>query len=215
MEDLIATNPAADRDGRTTKGEETRRRIVGCALGQASLQGLRSLSIGELAAALGMSKSGLFSHFGSKEALQKAVLEEMLTRFAETVLAPARAQPHGLARVRATFDAWMKWVGGSNLPGGCPILAASFELDDQPGPLRDYLAEKMRGFAGWLAKELRRAAELGEVAGDADIEQLAFELDGIIQSFAYSRRLIGDPQAEARARAAFERLLAQPPRRAA
>lgn len=216
MEDLIANAAAAaDRDSRATKGEETRRRIVCCALDRVSLQGLRSLSIGELATALGMSKSGLFSHFGSKEALQKAVLEEMLARFVETVITPARAKPHGLMRLRATFDAWLKWVGGSSLPGGCPILAASFELDDQPGPHREYLAEKMRSFAAWLAKELRYAAEQGEIVADADVEQVAFELDGIVQSFAYSRRLIGDPQAETRARAALERLLAHPPLRAA
>ena len=128
------------------KGEETKRAIVDQALELVSTVGLDKLTIGALAGATGMSKSGLFAHFHSKEQLQLQVLVEARQRFIEIVIAPALKKPRGEARLRAIFESTMKqWE--HDLPGGCIFHAVSAELDDQPGPARDYLIETQRDYA--------------------------------------------------------------------
>ncbi|WP_448207371.1 TetR/AcrR family transcriptional regulator [Azospirillum sp. sgz302134] len=191
------------------KGERTRERIVDAALERASVEGLTALSIGDLAAAVGMSKSGLFGHFGSKDALQEAVLDEMLTRFRAVVWEPASGEPPGVPRLRAVFSNWLVWVEGFHLPGGCPIAMAMVELDDRPGPLRDTLAKRQKRWMQaledefWVVQLTRREEERDDPA------LLAFELHGIVLGYGAARRLLRDPRSGDLARAAFEGLLAR------
>jgi AcrR family transcriptional regulator len=190
------------------KGAQTREHILDMALKVASQYGLDGLSIGGLAAELGLSKSGLFAHFGSKEELQLQVLRAAAARFGEYVMVPAFAQPRGEPRVRALFENWLRWGNDSALPGGCLFVAAATELDDQPGPPRDYLVEAQREWLGALAKAALLAIREGHFRPDLDVDQFAFELNALTYGYNFSKRLLQDPDAEARARAGFERLLA-------
>lgn len=178
----------------------------------ASVAGIEGLSIGELAKRIGMSKSGLFAHFGSREALQKAVLEKASSTFVDIVVAPARRYPRGMARLRALFEAWVNWGEKAPYSGGCPLMSASFELDDRPGPARDYLAWSQREWLRILRANLDRAVEEGDLPGDTDCDQLAHEIYTSAIGFEVTRRLIGDPDTEARARHAFDRMVGNPPR---
>jgi len=189
------------------KGELTRQRILDHALAVASAEGFEGLTVGRLSTDLGLSKSGLFAHFGSKESLQAAVLELTAARFIDTVLRPALAHPRGLPRLRAAFENWLEWDKAPALPGGCPLLAAGFEFDDKPGLLHDTLARHQRDLLATLARSARMSVEAGHLDADADPEQLAFELLGLIFSFHHAHRLLRDAAAEARVRAAFARLL--------
>ena len=118
------------------KGEKTRAAVLDQAVAVASCKGLNGLSIGSLAARAGLSKSGLFAHFGSKEALQQAVLEEAVGAFVNEVVAPALSTQGGISRIRSCFENWLTWSSAGRFPGGCPLMGATFELDSQPGPLR-------------------------------------------------------------------------------
>ena len=189
------------------KGERTRDTILTEAAAFASQVGLEGLSIGTLAGRLGMSKSGLFAHFGSKEDLQLQTLKQGQARFAETVFAPALKQARGLPRLRALFDSWLGWVE-QEYPGGCLILAASVEYDDRPGAVRDALVAGQRELRGAIAKAIRMAIEEGHLRADADPWQLTFELFGVVLATHHDRRLLDDARALDRARAAFERLMA-------
>jgi AcrR family transcriptional regulator len=190
-----------------SKGAETRDRILDQAVRLASRDGLEGLSIGGLATELGLSKSGLFAHFGSKEELQLQVLQEAETRFREIVVQPALREPRGEPRLRAFFERWLDWDTGRSLPGGCVFVAAAVELDDRPGPLRDFLVQAQRDWFEALAKAARLAVEAGHFRPDLDAEQFAFHLYGIVLGYHHFKRLLRDPRAEERARAAFERLV--------
>jgi AcrR family transcriptional regulator len=190
-----------------SKGNETRDRIVDLAVRLASRDGLAGLSIGRLASDLGMSKSGLFAHFGSKEDLQLEVLRAATDGFANEVVRPALKAPRGEPRLRALVHRWWSWAADSGLPGGCPILAASAELDDHPGPLRDFLASKQKEWLATLTRAVRLCTEVGHFRGDIDCEQEAFEILGIGLAYHHARRLLEDPLAQARARLALERLI--------
>ena len=191
-----------------SKGEETRQAIVDQALELVSTVGLDKLTIGALAGATGMSKSGLFAHFNSKEQLQLHVLAEARQRFIEIVIAPALRKPRGEARLRAIFESTMKqWE--DDLPGGCIFHAVSAELDDQPGPARDYLVETQRDYADTLRRAAEIAIEEGQFRKDLDLDQFVFELGSITAAYHHFGRLLGDPDADQRARNMFEGLLAR------
>jgi AcrR family transcriptional regulator len=190
-----------------SKGERTRAAILDEAAALTSTEGLSGVTIGVLADRLGMSKSGLFAHFGSKEQLQQAVLEHAAELFIATVINPTLQQPRGLPRLRALFDNWISWGANGPLPGGCPIHAASFEFDDRPGPIRDYLAATQARLHAFVAEALRKTVAMGELRADLDCEQGAFELIALAQAFALNHRLMRTPQAEAWTRAAFDRFL--------
>jgi len=190
------------------KGEETRQAIVDQALELVSTVGLDKLTIGALAGATGMSKSGLFAHFNSKEQLQLQVLAEARQRFVEIVIAPALQKPRGEARLRAIFESTMKqWE--NELPGGCIFHAVSAELDDQPGPARDYLVETQRDYADTLRRAAEIAIEEGQFRKDLDLDQFVFELGSITAAYHHFGRLLGDLEADQRARNMFEGLLAR------
>jgi AcrR family transcriptional regulator len=191
------------------KGEQTRTLILNEAVSLASQVGLEGLSIGSLAARLGLSKSGLFAHFGSKEDLQLQTLQQAQRRFEESVFRAALQIPRGLPRLRALFANWLDWIKqGKESPGGCLILAASVEYDDRPGAVRDLLLAGQRELRGAIAKAIRLAIEEGHLRPDTDPWQLTFELFGMILAAHHDQRLLGDPRALERARSAFDRLLA-------
>lgn len=190
-----------------SRGEHTRAAILDVALAQASEAGFESLTIGSLAERAGLSKSGLFAHFGSREELQVAAIEAAAGRFTETVFVPALKAPRGLPRLRALFAQWLAWTASSGLAHGCPMQAAAVEFDDRPGPVRDAV---IRHFAR-LERELGRAVQLavdqGHLRPDLDIGQFVFDMLGVILSYYHSARLFDGEKAAARARAAFEQLI--------
>jgi len=190
------------------KGEDTKQAIVDQAIDLVSTIGLQKLTIGALASATGMSKSGLFAHFRSKEQLQLQVLEEARARFVDIVVAPALKTPRGEARIRALFERSMKqWEDA--LPGGCIFYAVSAELDDQPGPARDYLIAIQSDYRETLKRAAQIAVEVGEFRKDLDLDQFVFELASITAAYHHFGRLLGDPNAEKHAHAAFEALIAR------
>jgi AcrR family transcriptional regulator len=192
--------------GKVTKGEETRAVILKAALRHASVAGYDALTIGVLAEQTGMSKSGLFAHFGSKEELQIATLDEAVRRFNEAAFMPALSAPRGLKRLIALFDNWLAWTARADL-AACPMMVASTEFDDQEGAMRDAVVEHMQRLNQAMVKSVEMTIETGEFAVDADAEQFAFELFGIISTCYRSRSLFRDKDANVRAKRAFDRLV--------
>ena len=193
-----------------TKGEQTRAVILDQALQIASRLGLEGLTIGSLADATGMSKSGLFAHFGSREDLQLAVLEHAAQLYGNKVFLPALKIERGLPRLRALFAQWLEWTIASGLPGGCIMISAAAEYDDRPGPIRDaVIANQNRGRA-ISEKAVRLAIEEGHLKPGTDPEQIAFEMLAIVLASHNYRRLLGDKEARKRALTAFDQLVGPP-----
>jgi AcrR family transcriptional regulator len=188
------------------KGEATREAILEQATRLASQVGLHGLTIGELAARARLSKSGLFAHFRSKESLQVQVLDHAAGLFVNQVVRPALAAPRGEPRVRELFERWLGWCG-DQLPGGCVFIFATSEFDDEPGPVRDRLVRAQRDWMETIATVFRSGITEGHFHHDADPDQFANDLYGIILAYHHARRLLRDPQAERRARNALDRLL--------
>ena len=188
-----------------TKGEETRQAILSRAFELATVSGVSGVSIGRLAEETGLSKSGLFAHFGSKEALEVAVVEEASRQFVQAVMVPALRYPRGEPRLRAMFDKWIEW---GQRPGGCFFVGASTELDDRPGPQRDALARAIKDWVDEIAKAVRIAISEGHFRSDSNPEQVSFEIYGIMLGMHTFHRFLRDPTTLDRARKAFERLLA-------
>jgi len=186
--------------------EDTRTRIIEAALVQVSLGGLNGLSLSGLAEAAGMSKSGLYAHFGSREGLELALVQAIVDRFRRDVWAAHEDEEPGEERLRGIVADWMKWVGGSALPGGCPITPVAAELDDSPGPARDLLVVAEKRWVKQIAREF--AALRGSVRIAAADEQAAFELHNAIVGYGYFARFLGDADAAARFEVVFERLVA-------
>jgi AcrR family transcriptional regulator len=195
------------------KGEQTRQAILDQAARVASRVGLAGLTIGHLAEQTGLSKSGLFAHFQSKEALQLEVLKHASARFIDLVIRPALAAPRGEPRLRELFERWLTWCSGDALPGGCLFFAAAAELDDQPGPVRDQLVRDQQDLIDSIMQMFRGAVTEGHLRRDADAEQFAHELHSVMLGYSYYCRLMKDPAAEARTRKSFETLVAGARRR--
>jgi AcrR family transcriptional regulator len=191
----------------TTKGADTRQAVLERAVALASKVGLGGLTIGTLATELHLSKSGLFGHFKSKEALQVQVLDHAAARFVEAVVRPALAQARGEPRVRSLFHRWLDWARSSPMPGGCLFVAAATELDDKEGPVRDRLQQLQREWLGVIATSFRKGIDEGHFPEGADPEQFAHDLYGVMLAYHHAHRLLRDPKAEARARHAFQQLL--------
>jgi AcrR family transcriptional regulator len=192
-----------------TKGEQTRTAILDEALKIARRLGLEGLTIGSLADAIGMSKSGLFAHFGSREDLQLAVLEHGARQYGEVVLMPALKIDRGLPRLRALFERWLDWTLQTASPGGCIMISTAHEYDDRPGPIRDAAVEMQRRGIGVTERAVRLAIEEGHLRKDTDPEQIAFELLGIVLASHNHGRLLGDRAAHKRALTAFDALIAR------
>jgi AcrR family transcriptional regulator len=191
------------------KGDLTRARILDRALLLASRFGLDGLTLGVLADDLGLSKSGLYAHFRSKEALLLAVLEHTRGRYAAHVAGYLEGRAKGLDTLRAYVRAWLDWIALPELPAGCPILGAAFELEDLDGPARAYVLKVQRASRDALEKMLAAAAEAGELSPSAPVRQMVFELRGIALAFHQELRLMRSADARALADAAVEGLLAR------
>jgi AcrR family transcriptional regulator len=188
------------------KGESTKAAILDEAAELASLVGLGGLTIGTLAAATKLSKSGLYAHFVSKESLQVEVLAHARERFADVVLRPTIAARRGEPRVREFFGRWIAWQS-TGFGGGCIFVDAASEFDDQEGPVRDELVRAERDKLESLTLIVGTAVSEGHFREDVDPEQFAYELEGIVLAHHHARRLMRDGMAEERARRAFERLV--------
>jgi AcrR family transcriptional regulator len=193
---------------KSPKGASTRDAVLGHALALASEVGLEGVTIGTLADRARMSKSGLFAHFESKEALQIAVIDEAADRFVRDVVAPALKQRRGEPRLRALLENWSAWANAEFMPGGCVFVASIADLDSTEGPVRDRLAETQRDWLETLATAIRIAIDEGHFRKDLDPAQLAHELLTLAYGAHLIGRLLRDRTTEARHRAAVERLLA-------
>lgn len=189
-----------------SKGPDTRARILDTAFRLAARDGLDGLSLASLAMEVGMSKSGLFAHFSSKEELQLEMLRTASGYFVDRVMTPAFRQSRGVPRLRALFENWVRWAADPALPGGCIFVAAAAELDDEDGPVRAYVEAQQRAALQAIARCARLCIETGDFRRDLDADQFAFELMGIYLVFHHSFRLLRDPRTEQKARRAFKRL---------
>lgn len=185
-----------------TAGHNTRDDILRAACRLSATDGLEGLTIGKLAKAVGMSKSGLFAHFGSKEELQLATIERVQSRIVQRIYVPAKEQDHGLPRLIAFMDGWFTHVDNSPYPGGCIMAQAGAEFDGRPGAVRDCLAELGRKWLGSIAYEANLAMTRGELHSEPDAEQVAFELCAYGHEGNWAKQLLGDEQAYAAARRA-------------
>ena len=189
------------------KFDSTHERILRRGLEIVSERGVMGVSVGGLAERAGLSKSGLFAHFRSKEDLQLEILRFAEGEFEREVAVPALEAPEGLPRLRAFFERWLGWAPRCGLPGGCPFVGAVFELDDAQGPVREYLIEGQRAWSEAILGLIREAVALGHLREDLDAEQFAWQLYGIYLAHHVSQRLVRDPSADAKAHAAFESML--------
>lgn len=203
----------ASKQKRRSKGIITHARLIEHGLRLASEIGFAGVSIGPLAAEAGLKKSSFFAHFPTKEALQISLLEAAASKFTDVVLIPAGTAPPGIERVRRVFNLCLDWTTRAGLSGD-PFIAASAEFDDIHGPVRDRLVGLQRVWVQSLSSYVQEAVDTGELDEDTDAQQFAFDTVGIFLAFHWAGRLLGDPGAERRAKASFERLVTAPPLRA-
>jgi AcrR family transcriptional regulator len=199
---------ATKHPSRRPRGLKTRRAILRKAVNVASLEGLEGLTIGKLASTLRISKSGLFAHFGSKEDLQCAVVDEARDIFVEKVIRPAW-HFKGLQLLRALCENWLSYGEQKVFPGGCFFSAASLEFDDRPGPVRDRIVGLMKKWLENLEHAARDAQSAGEIRKDVDVHQLAFEIQAMAMGGNWSSRLFRDQSAFSSAKAAILRRIDQ------
>ncbi|KGM09748.1 TetR/AcrR family transcriptional regulator [Cellulomonas bogoriensis] len=188
------------------KGERTRARILGHAVRIACRVGLGGLTIGDLAEEVGLSKSGMYAHFGSKQALQVAVLDAAAHEFAVEVVGPALRGPRGEPRLRVLVEGWLR-CAAERRPGGCVFVKATTELDEQPGPVRDHLRALHRELATTIARVVTGGVTEGHFGPGTDPDQFATDLHGVMLAYYRGHRLLEDPRAERHARTAVEALL--------
>jgi len=189
----------------TTKGAATRDSIIDRAYHIVRMGGFEGLSIGTIAESVGMSKSGVFAHFGSREDLQLAVLDASAQRFTETVFIPALRERRGLTRLLAIMQRTLDWM--ANERGGCPILSAAIEYDDRPGTIRDRVVQYQTRLRSELARAIRMAIDTGELRTDTDADQLAFDFFAIELAVHHDARLFGADGAMAHAGRSLSRLI--------
>ena len=205
--ELPAKSGRAAREGRAMqKGQQTKAVIVDAALGLATQIGLEGLSIGALAEVTQMSKSGVFAHFGSREELQISVIREYHTRFEEEVFYPAINELRGLPRLRALFANWMKRTS-FEIDSGCIYISGAVEFDDRTGPVRDALVGSVKTWLAAMRRAVVSAKEEGHLRADVDVDQLLFEIHGLILALHYEARFLKNPGSIDRANAGFDNIL--------
>jgi AcrR family transcriptional regulator len=187
-----------------TKGQRTRNSILEVAAALATEEGLDPLSIGRLAEATGMSKSGLFAHFGSKEELQLATVDHAAALFVAEVIDPARSAPKGLARIWSLCDHMIGYSERQVFPGGCFFAATSFEFNNRPGPVRDRIESMIRSWLSYLEHAVEQAQEAGELDRSASAREVSFQLDAFAQASNAQYQLFRDPQVFDDARRAIQ-----------
>ena len=197
----------AERSARAlAKGQQTKSAIVDAALRIAAQVGLEGLSIGALAEAMQMSKSGVFAHFGSRDELQISVVREYYTRFEAEVFHAAMEEKRGLPRVRALFENWMRHTS-AELQSGCIFISGAVEFDDRPGPVRDALAEAVDAWIGAMTRAVAQACEEKHLAAGADPGQISFEIHALILALHYEARFMRRAGSMARARQGFANII--------
>ena len=204
-----ASRGAEEGGGRNLlKGRQTKATIVDAALGLASQIGLEGLSIGALAEVTGMSKSGVFAHFGSREELQISVIREYHDRFETEVFYPALSCPRGLPRLQSLFDNWMQRTS-TEIDSGCIYISGAVEFDDRPGSVRDALASSVNTWQNALQRAVAQAQKEKHLSDKADPLQMAFEIHGLILALHYEARFLRNPGAAERARKGFTDIVAR------
>ena len=204
-----ASQASDDGSGRTLmKGRQTKAAIVNAALGLASQIGLEGLSIGALAEVTGMSKSGVFAHFGSREELQISVIREYHDQFESEVFYPALSCARGLPRLQSLFDNWMQRTT-TEIDSGCIYISGAVEFDDRPGSVRDALASSVNTWQNALQRSVAQAQEEKHLTAVADPLQVAFEIHGLILALHYEARFLRNPGAADRARKGFSEIVAR------
>ncbi len=190
------------------KGQQTKAAIVDVALAMATHVGVEGLSIGALAEAMHMSKSGVFAHFGSREELQISVVREYHHRFEEEVFKPALKKPRGLPRLRALFDNWMQRTS-VEIDSGCIYISGAVEFDDRPGPVRDALVDTVRTWHAAMRRAITQAKAEGHLRADVDEDQTLFEIHGLILALHYEARFLRTLESIGRAHQGFDHILAR------
>ena len=201
------TRPAGSESRGSHKGQQTKAAIVDAALRLASQVGLEGLSIGAVAEIMHMSKSGVFAHFGAREELQISVVREYFHRFEQEVFTPVLALPRGLPRVEALFANWMKRVA-VEIQSGCIFISGAVAFDDRPGAVRDALASSVNTWLDAFRRAVKLARQEGHLHADADADQMAYEIHGLILALHYEARFLNKPGSIARAHAGFAHVLA-------
>ena len=199
--------PAATSSRTLAKGQQTKATIVEAALGLATHIGLEGLSIGAIAELTGMSKSGVFAHFGSREELQISVVHEYHDRFEQEVFYPAIEAPRGIPRLRALFDNWMK-RSSLEIDSGCIYISGAVEFDDLTGPVRDALVESVSTWHAAMRRTIVQSRECGDLRADVDENQLLFEIHGLILALHYEARFLRSEGSMERAKTGFNNILA-------
>ena len=202
-----ARSLASKQDGRALqKGQQTKQVIVDAALGLAAQIGLEGLSIGVLAEVTRMSKSGVFAHFGSREELQISVIREYFSRFEQEVFYPALSEARGLPRLKALFANWMKRVA-VEIQSGCIFISGAVEFDDRTGPVHDALASSVKTWLDAMFRAVVQAKECGHLVAEANEQQIAFEIHGLILALHYEARFLKYPGSIERAHQGFDNIL--------
>ena len=186
---------------------DTKEKLLRSGLNVLSVEGFGGLSLGRVAEAAGLSKSGLFAHVRSKDQLSIALLDTGALMASQHVVAPAMQAMTGLARLRTLINGWLGWSARAGLSGGCPVAAGLFELDDAEGPVRDHLATLETRWRSLLAELVGEAVKQGELRSDLDQDQFVWELCGVYLSHHASLRFLRDPAADTRAHRAVDALI--------
>ena len=206
--DSASRSPRSSNGRALQKGQQTKATIVEAALGLATHIGLEGLSIGALADVTGMSKSGVFAHFGSREELQISVIREYHTRFEQEVFYPAMSAERGVARLSALFDNWMKRTS-IEIDSGCIYISGAVEFDDRTGPVRDALAHSVLTWHAAMRRAIEQCKDLDELRADTNAEQMLFEIHGLILALHYEARFLKTPGSMGRAVQGFHNILAR------
>jgi AcrR family transcriptional regulator len=193
--------------GITSLNRDTRERILNAGLEIVSERGFAGVSMGVLAERSGLSKSGLFAHFASKEDLQLQLLQVAEEALRRQVVEPAVKAEAGLPRLQELMRRWLGWAARAGLPGGCPLYAAAFEFDDQPGAVSEYLVASHRRWTEFLTAVIQDAVDLHQLRDDTDTAQVAWQLNGIYMAHHIGQRLLRDPDANRRAAVALDDLI--------
>ena len=200
--------PASGTGRALQKGQQTKSVIVDAALGLATHIGLEGLSIGALADVTGMSKSGVFAHFGSREELQISVIREYHNRFEQEVFYPAMSSPRGVARLRPMFDNWMTRTT-IEIDSGCIYISGAIEFGDRTGLVRDALVSSVMTWHAAMKRAIEHCKELGQLRDEVSPEQMLFEIHGLILALHYEARFLQTPGSIDRAITGFNNILAR------
>lgn len=190
-----------------TKSELTKATIVGAALDLCAEQGMEAITLQAVADRVGLSKSGVFSRVGSREALQAEVIDEYDRRFLAEVFVPAMQVPKGLARLNAMVRRWIERARVVEINNGCIYVAGAFEFDDREGPLRDLLLRGVQGWRSVVRRTIVQAVDAKDIAANTDPDQLVMEIYALMLGMYHEARFVRDPRAADRTHSAYERLI--------